>query len=118
MNCCSSRFGVRSAAVRYIEDFGKYPMHYSDCVRRYRPRKDYDCVSRFFVPKLSVNEDPVTGSVHCIITPYWIKRLGKSSLKAYQASKRGGEMPCELRDNRVIISGRAVIFAVSELRIG
>ncbi len=81
------------------------------------PGKDYDCVSRFFVPKLSVNEDPVTGSVHCIVTPYWIKRLGKSSLKAYQASKRGGEMTCELRDNRVIISGRAVIFAVSELRI-
>lgn len=81
------------------------------------PGKDYDCVSRFFVPKLNVNEDPVTGSVHCMITPYWIKRLGKSSLQAYQASKRGGKLICELRDNRVIISGRAAIFAVSELMI-
>ncbi|MBR4732511.1 MAG: PhzF family phenazine biosynthesis protein [Lachnospiraceae bacterium] len=81
------------------------------------PGKDYDCVSRFFVPKLNINEDPVTGSVHCMITPYWIKRLGKSSLQAYQASKRGGKLICELRDNRVIISGRAAIFAVSELMI-
>lgn len=79
------------------------------------PGKDYDCVSRFFVPELSIPEDPVTGSAHCMITPYWVERLGKSILKAYQASERGGELICELRDNRVIISGRAVIFAVSEL---
>ena len=79
------------------------------------PGKDYDCVSRFFVPKLNIDEDPVTGSVHCIITPYWIKRLGKSSLKAYQASERGGKLICELKNDRVIISGNAVIFAVSEL---
>ena len=81
------------------------------------PGKDYDCVSRFFVPELNINEDPVTGSVHCMITPYWTKRLGKSSLKAYQASVRGGELICELRDDRVIISGRAAIFAVSELML-
>ncbi len=79
------------------------------------PGKDYDCVSRFFVPELSINEDPVTGSAHCMITPYWVKQLGKSSLKAYQASERGGELNCELRGDRVIISGRAVIFAVSDL---
>lgn len=79
--------------------------------------KDYDCVSRFFVPELSIPEDPVTGSVHCMITPYWTERLGKSSLKAYQASKRGGELICELRENRVIISGKVVVFAVSELMI-
>ena len=52
-----------------------------------------------------------------MITPYWVERLGKSSLKAYQASERGGELICELRDDRVIISGRAVIFAVSELML-
>ena len=82
------------------------------------PGKDFDCVSRFFVPELNIPEDPVTGSVHCMITPYWTERLGKSSLKAYQASERGGELTCELRDDRVIISGRAVIFAVSELMLG
>ena len=79
--------------------------------------KDYDCVSRFFAPKLNVDEDPVTGFAHCMITPYWTERLGKSSLRAYQASERGGELICELRDGRVIISGRAVIFAVSELML-
>ena len=81
------------------------------------PGNDYDCVSRFFVPELSISEDPVTGSAHCMITPYWTERLGKRSLKAYQASKRGGELICELRENRVIILGRAVVFAVSELMI-
>ena len=81
------------------------------------PGKAYDCVSRFFVPELNIHEDPVTGSAHCMITPYWVERLGKSSLKAYQASERGGELICELRDDRVIISGRAVIFAVSELML-
>lgn len=81
------------------------------------PGKDYDCVSHFFVPKLNINEDPVTGSVHCMITSYWIEHLGKNSLKAYQASKCGGKLICELRDNRVIISGRSAIFAVSELML-
>ena len=74
-------------------------------------------LSRFFAPKLNVDENPVTGSAHCMITPYWTERLGKSSLRAYQASERGGELICELRDGRVIISGRAVIFAVSELML-
>ena len=74
-------------------------------------------LSRFFAPKLNVDENPVTGSAHCMITPYWTERLGKSSLRAYQASERGGELICELRDGRVIISGRAAIFAVSELML-
>jgi len=81
------------------------------------PGKAYDCISRFFVPELNIHEDPVTGSVHCMITPYWIKRLGKSSLHAYQASERGGELICKLRGDRVIISGKAAIFAVSELML-
>ena len=81
------------------------------------PGKEYDCVSRFFVPELSIPEDPVTGSVHCMITPYWTKRLGKNSLNAYQASARGGKLICELRGDRVIISGKAVLFAVSELML-
>ena len=98
-------------------DFGKLKQLDGLGVGVTAPGKDYDCVSRFFVPKLNVNEDPVTGSVHCMITPYWTKRLGKSSLKAYQASERGGELICGLRGGRVIISGRAAIFAVSELML-
>ena len=81
------------------------------------PGKDYDCVSRFFVPELSIPEDPVTGSVHCMITPYWTEHLGKSRLNAFQESKRGGELISELRGDRVIICGKAVIFAVSELML-
>ena len=78
---------------------------------------DYDCVSRFFAPKLRINEDPVTGSAHCMITPYWTKQLGKPVIKAYQASERGGELLCEVRGDRVVISGKAALFAVSDLAI-
>lgn len=79
--------------------------------------KEYDCVSRFFDPKLKVNEDPVTGSAHCMIAPYWAGRLHKNDIFAYQASARGGEMRCNLNGNRVLIAGKAVLFSESELNI-
>ena len=72
--------------------------------------KCVDLVSRFFAPKLGINEDPVTGSSHCELTPYWADRLKKTKLKARQLSKRGGEIGCELRGNRVLLSGRAVKY--------
>jgi phenazine biosynthesis protein PhzF family protein len=81
------------------------------------PGIEYDCVSRFFAPKLKVNEDPVTGSVHCMIVPYWAERLGKHNIRAYQASERGGELFCELNRDRVIIAGKAALYAVSELNL-
>lgn len=81
------------------------------------PGIEYDCVSRFFAPKLKVNEDPVTGSVHCMIVPYWSERLGKHNIRAYQASERGGELFCELNRDRVIIAGKAILYAVSELNL-
>ena len=81
------------------------------------PGIEYDCVSRFFAPKLKVNEDPVTGSLHCMIVPYWSERLGKHNIRAYQASERGGELFCELNRDRVIISGKATLYAVSELNL-
>ncbi|MDE6788575.1 MAG: PhzF family phenazine biosynthesis protein [Ruminococcus sp.] len=77
--------------------------------------KIFDCVSRFFAPKLNVNEDPVTGSTHCMIIPYWAERLGKNSINAYQASNRGGKIYGFLQDNRVIISGNAVLFGISDI---
>ena len=79
------------------------------------PGEEYDFVSRFFAPKLKVNEDPVTGSAHCMFVPYWAKRLGKNVLKAYQASERGGELQCELQGERVVIAGKAVLYSVDEL---
>ena len=81
------------------------------------PGIEYDCVSRFFAPKLKVNEDPVTGSVHCMIVPYWAERLGKYNIRAYQASERGGELFCELNRDRVIIAGNVALYAVSELNL-
>jgi len=72
--------------------------------------KNVDFVSRFFAPKYGVNEDPVTGSAHCALTPYWANKLNKKSLHAYQVSQRGGELFCKDGGNRVTISGRAVQF--------
>lgn len=69
-----------------------------------------DFVSRFFAPAQGVAEDPVTGSAHCTLTPYWAKRLGKDKLHAMQVSRRGGELWCENLGSRVSISGRAVLF--------
>ncbi len=79
---------------------------------------DYDCVSRFFVPAEGIDEDPVTGSAHAAIGPYWARRLGKSKLKAYQASKRGGELGLSIGDTRLVISGTAVTVLRGELDLG
>jgi len=78
--------------------------------------KDADCVSRSFAPKVAVPEDPVCGSAHCQIADYWSKVLGKKNIHAYQASKRGGHLYCELQDNgRIKISGKAALVAISEV---
>ena len=78
--------------------------------------KDADCVSRSFGPKLAVSEDPVCGSAHCQIADYWSGVLGKQKIHAYQASKRGGHLYCEMLDNgRIAISGEAALVAVSEI---
>lgn len=79
--------------------------------------ENFDCVSRVFAPKIKIPEDPVTGSTHCLIAPYWSERLGKKKLIARQASERGGILHCEVSGARVKISGRAVLFAVSDLRV-
>jgi len=72
------------------------------------PGRAHDFVSRCFFPGDGIPEDPVTGSAHCTLIPYWAERLGKSRLRAFQASPRGGELDCELIGDRVRIGGRAV----------
>ena len=79
--------------------------------------KGFDCVSRSFAPKLLVSEDPVCGSGHCHIVPYWCKATGKDHLTEYQASARGGILYCRTYGDHVFLSGKAVLFAVSELMI-
>ena len=77
----------------------------------------YDCVSRTFAPKLGVNEDPVCGSGHCHITPLWSEKLGKKSIVAYQASKRGGTLYCENNGERLKISGKVQMYLEGEIKI-
>jgi PhzF family phenazine biosynthesis protein len=79
------------------------------------PGADVDFVSRFFAPAFGIPEDPVTGSAHCELGPYWAKRLGKSILSARQVSKRGGDLTCELRGDRVLLSGSAVTVMQAEI---
>ena len=74
------------------------------------PGREADFVSRFFAPARGVAEDPVTGSAHCTLTPYWARRLGRARLQARQLSRRGGSLVCELKDDRVFITGRAVDY--------
>jgi PhzF family phenazine biosynthesis protein len=76
---------------------------------------EYDFVSRFFGPVVGINEDPVTGSAHSALTPYWAERLGKSEMTAYQASARGGVLRVRLNGERVIIGGQAVTTLRGEL---
>lgn len=76
---------------------------------------NYDFVSRFFAPAVGVNEDPVTGSAHCRLTPYWQEKLGKSKFVAYQASQRGGFLQLAAKGNRVCIGGKAVTVMEGEL---
>ena len=81
------------------------------------PSDKYDCVSRSFAPKLNVPEDPVCGSGHCHIIPFWADELGKSELIAYQASKRGGTLYCKLEGNRVMLAGKAELYSIAEINI-
>lgn len=75
----------------------------------------FDCVSRSFAPKLGISEDPVCGSGHCHIFPYWAKKLGKTRLTGFQASRRTGVLHGELADGRIVLGGQAVLFAQSEI---
>lgn len=81
------------------------------------PGSDSDCVSRSFAPKLEIIEDPVCGSGHCHIIPYWSERLGKTELIAYQASKRGGTLYCRTQGDKVFLAGKAALFSVCELYV-
>jgi predicted PhzF superfamily epimerase YddE/YHI9 len=78
---------------------------------------DCDFVSRFFAPSYGIPEDPVTGSAHCTLTPYWAERLGRKRLEARQISARGGVLICEDRGDRVGIGGRASLFMEGSIRV-
>lgn len=81
------------------------------------PGENTDCISRSFAPKLNVNEDPVCGSGHCHIAPYWLKKLHKDKIFAYQASKRGGYLYCSQQHDRITLAGKAALFSIADLNI-
>jgi PhzF family phenazine biosynthesis protein len=76
-----------------------------------------DFVSRYFAPNFGVDEDPATGSAHCVLTPYWAARLGKKQLKAQQISARVGDLLCTLRGDRITLAGRAVLYLKGEIMV-
>ena len=81
------------------------------------PGEEFDFVSRYFAPGVGIQEDPVTGSAHCALAPFWAKRLGKPILHAHQASIRGGELWCEVVGTRVRIAGNVVEYLSGSIRV-
>src|SRR5215510_9075038 len=77
----------------------------------------YDFVSRYFAPAKGIPEDPVTGAAHCMLVPYWAKRLDRTEFRAYQASRRGGEILCRLTGERVELEGTCVFYLEGEVEI-
>lgn len=80
------------------------------------PGRDVDFVSRFFAPQSGINEDPVTGSAHTTLTPYWAGKLGKTKFSALQLSQRIGKLQCELLGERVLISGKAITYLIGNIQ--
>jgi predicted PhzF superfamily epimerase YddE/YHI9 len=81
------------------------------------PGAGHDFVSRFFAPRAGVNEDPVTGSAHCTLVPYWASKLGKAHVTGHQVSRRGGELFCELSGDRVLIGGACVEYMHGKINV-
>ncbi len=113
-------FNTEAEVLALRPDFGRIAaLEYVGVIATAPGRDGIDFVSRFFAPRVGVPEDPVTGSAHSTLIPYWAARLGKNELRARQISARGGDLWCRLREGgRVDISGYAVTYATGEIRVG
>jgi PhzF family phenazine biosynthesis protein len=106
------------SAIRKLRpDFAVLEQFHPYVVSVTAPGVNADFVSRYFKPSYGIPEDPVTGSAHCALAPYWASRLGKSQLRAMQLSERGGELWCEVAGDRVILKGHAVLTLQGSLVI-
>ena len=110
-------FSRQSQVAALDPDFPALAGLYPKGVVATAPGEDCDFVSRFFAPAHGVPEDPVTGSAHCLLIPYWAARLKKTHMTARQISRRGGVLYCEIRGNRVGIGGRAALYLEGFIRI-
>lgn len=105
------------AAVRGVDpDFSRIASMTEDSIIVTAPGNSVDFVSRFFAPGIGINEDPVTGAAHCVLTPYWSERLDKKAMQARQVSHRGGDVACEIRDDRVRLGGHAAFYLEGKIR--
>ena len=132
-----SALGIKLLTCVHSGNYFLYEVENADVVRQAQPdfialaasptpeviitaRNDdpnFDFISRFFAPQLGIDEDPVTGSAHCLLTPYWAEKLEKTTLKAFQASARGGVLIVKLAGDRVLIAGDAKIVFRAELLV-
>lgn len=106
------------SSVRRIDpDFRRLAALTHDSIIVTAPGNSHDFVSRFFAPALGIDEDPVTGAAHCVLTPYWAKRLSRNQLQARQISERGGELGCALRGDRVLLRGQVAFYLEGNLTV-
>lgn len=114
---CLALFDSEEDILDIDPDFGRLMGLDFICIIATAPGKNSDFVSRVFAPRAGVPEDPVTGSAHSTLIPFWADRLGKNDLKAVQLSKRRGYLDCSLKEDRVIIRGNAVTFLKGEITL-
>lgn len=110
-------FESQRDVVELEPDFGLLADCHPHGVIATAPGDDCDFVSRYFAPSYGIDEDPATGSTHCTLTPYWSRRLGRESLHAVQVSRRGGELYCENRGERVYIGGDCRLYLQGEIEV-
>lgn len=110
-------FSTADDVARLTPDFRRLERLEAFAVCVTAPGDDCDFVSRFFAPRGGIDEDPVTGSAHCTLIPYWAARLGKKRLHARQISERGGELWCADLGERVLIAGKAVVYLRGEIMV-
>lgn len=110
-------YGSEDDILSIAPDFSLIEKLDMKCVIITAKGNNSDFVSRFFAPQVGISEDPVTGSAHCTLIPYWAEKLNKTSLYAFQLSKRRGELYCEYLDDRVSIGGKAVTYAIGEINL-
>ncbi|MEM1029218.1 MAG: PhzF family phenazine biosynthesis protein [Myxococcota bacterium] len=114
-----ARFGTQSEVAALSPDMAKLSAlaRFVVATAPGEPGSDADFVSRFFAPHVGVDEDPVTGSAHCVLAPFWAHRLNRTTLEAQQISRRGGGMRCTLVDDRVLLRGHAVLVMTGTLTL-
>jgi predicted PhzF superfamily epimerase YddE/YHI9 len=110
-------FEEESTIQNMRPDFSRLELLHPAVVAVTAPGRTVDFVSRYFKPSYGMPEDPVTGSAHCALTPYWAEHLGKAQLHARQLSQRGGELWCETAGDRVILKGNAVLMMQGTIEI-